>query len=154
MNQMIQKVNHIGIAVNSIEEMTPFYRDQLGLCSEGVEVVESQKVKVAFFQAGETRIELLEPTADDSPIAVFLAKKGPGVHHVAYQVDDLEAELSKMQNEGVQLIDKTPRQGAHNTQIAFLHPKSGGGVLIELCQSKDNKTSSSTNTTQDGRTLK
>jgi len=101
---------------------------------EGTEVVAEQKVKVAFFAVGESRIELLEPTADDSPVAKFLEKNGPGVHHVAYEVSDLEQRLNALKAEGVRLIDESPRTGAHNTRIAFMHPKASGGVLTELCE--------------------
>jgi methylmalonyl-CoA/ethylmalonyl-CoA epimerase len=131
---MLKKISHIGIAVTSIEEATPFYRDVLGMECEGTEVVAEQKVKVAFFVVGESRIELLEPTAPDSPVAKFLDKNGPGVHHVAYEVADLEARLAQLKAEGVRLIDETPRTGAHKTRIAFMHPKASGGVLTELCQ--------------------
>jgi len=131
---MPKKISHIGIAVASIEEATPFYRDVLGMEFEGTEVVTEQKVKVAFFAVGESRIELLEPTADDSPVAKFLEKNGPGVHHVAYEVADLEQRLNALKAEGVRLIDESPRTGAHNTRIAFMHPKASGGVLTELCE--------------------
>lgn len=131
---MPEKISHIGIAVASIEEAAPFYRDVLGMEFEGTEVVAEQKVKVAFFAVGESRIELLEPTSDDSPVAKFLARNGPGVHHVAYQVDDLEQRLAALKAAGVRLIDETPRSGAHNTRIAFMHPKASGGVLTELCE--------------------
>jgi len=131
---MVKKINHIGVAVNSIEESAPLYRDVYGMTDEGVEVVEEQKVKVAFFAVGESRIELLEPTSDDSPVAKFIAKNGPGVHHIAYEVDDVCAEIARLKAEGVRLIDEVPRCGAHQTQIAFLHPKSSGGVLTEMCQ--------------------
>lgn len=131
---MSKKISHVGIAVNSIEESAPFYRDVLGMEFEGTEVVAEQKVKVAFFVVGESRIELLEPTDPESPVAKFLAKNGPGVHHVAYEVADLEKRLRQLKNEGVRLIDETPRTGAHKTKIAFMHPKASGGVLTELCQ--------------------
>ena len=131
---MVKKINHIGVAVNSIEESAPLYRDVYGMKDEGVEVVEEQKVKVEFFAVGESRIELLEPTSDDSPVAKFIAKNGPGVHHIAYEVDDVCAEIARLKAEGVRLIDEVPRCGAHQTQIAFLHPKSSGGVLTEMCQ--------------------
>ena len=131
---MPKKISHIGIAVASIEEAAPFYRDVLGMEFEGTEVVAEQKVKVAFFAVGESRIELLEPTAEDSPVAKFLAKNGPGVHHVAYEVADLEQRLAALKAEGVRLIDEAPRTGAHNTRIAFMHPKASGGVLTELCE--------------------
>lgn len=131
---MTKKINHIGVAVRSIDASTPFYRDVLGMTFEGTEVVAEQKVKVAFFAVGESRIELLEPTADDSPVAKFLEKNGEGTHHVAYEVDDLVATLEKLKAAGVRLIDEVPRCGAHGTRIAFLHPKASGGVLTELCQ--------------------
>ena len=131
---MTKKINHIGVAVKSIDASTPFYRDVLGMVFEGTEVVAEQKVKVAFFSVGESRIELLEPIADDSPVAKFLEKNGEGTHHVAYEVDDLVATLAKLKAAGVRLIDEVPRCGAHGTRIAFLHPKASGGVLTELCQ--------------------
>ena len=131
---MTGKINHIGIAVNNIEASLPFYRDTLGMMYEGAEVVAEQKVKVAFLAVGESRIELLEPTADDSPVAKFLTKNGEGVHHIAYEVADLKAALADLRRDGVRLIDETPRRGAHGTSIAFLHPKATGGVLTELCQ--------------------
>ena len=131
---MPEKISHIGIAVTSIEAAAPFYRDVLGMEFEGTEVVAEQKVKVAFFAVGESRIELLEPTAEDSPVAKFLAKNGPGVHHVAHEVAALEQRLAALKAEGVRLIDEAPRTGAHNTRIAFMHPKASGGVLTELCE--------------------
>jgi len=134
---MLEKISHIGIAVTSIDDAAPFYRDVLGMEFEGTEVVDEQKVKVAFFVVGESRIELLEPTSADSPVAKFLEKNGPGVHHVAYQVADLGKRLAHLKVEGVRLIDESPRQGAHGTRIAFMHPKASGGVLTELCQPGD-----------------
>jgi methylmalonyl-CoA/ethylmalonyl-CoA epimerase len=131
---MTKKINHIGVAVKSIDASAPFYRDVLGMVFEGTEVVAEQKVKVAFFSVGESRVELLEPIADDSPVAKFLEKNGEGTHHVAYEVDDLVATLEKLKAAGVRLIDEVPRCGAHGTKIAFLHPKASGGVLTELCQ--------------------
>jgi len=131
---MPRKISHIGIAVSSIEEAAPFYQEVLGMEFEGTEVVAEQKVKVAFFAVGESRIELLEPTSPDSPVAKFLEKNGPGVHHVAYEVADLEECLAQLKGEGVRLIDESPRMGAHHTRIAFMHPKASGGVLTELCQ--------------------
>jgi methylmalonyl-CoA/ethylmalonyl-CoA epimerase len=126
--------DHLGIAVRSIDEASRFYRDALGLGCTGTEEVPDQKVRVAFFPIGDTRIELLEPTADDSPIAKFLAKQGPGLHHIAYRVDDLPATLAALKSAGVRLIDESPRPGAHGMQIAFAHPKSTSGVLTEFCQ--------------------
>ena len=131
---MTSKINHIGIAVHSIENSLPFYRDVLGMAFEGTEVVTEQKVKVAFLAVGESRIELLEPTADDSPVAKFLEKNGEGTHHLAYEVSNLEAVLAGLKERGVRLVDETPRNGAHGTRIAFLHPKATGGVLTELCE--------------------
>jgi methylmalonyl-CoA/ethylmalonyl-CoA epimerase len=131
---MIKQVNHIGIAVKSLDEHIPFYRDVLGLKLLGIEEVADQHVRTAIFQVGEVRIELLEPTDAQSPIAGFLQKRGEGMHHIALQSDNLEQELKQVQDKGVRLIDKQPRLGAHNLKIAFLHPKSTGNVLIELCE--------------------
>jgi methylmalonyl-CoA/ethylmalonyl-CoA epimerase len=128
------RIDHLGIAVHSLEEGSRFYRDALGLKCEGSEEIRDQKVRVVFFQVGEVRIELLEPTADDSPIAQFLEKKGPGLHHIAYRVEDLPATLATLKSAGVRLIDETPRDGAHGMKIAFVHPKSSDGMLTELCQ--------------------
>jgi len=127
-------IDHLGIAVKSLEEASRLYGDAFGLPCGGTEEVPDQKVRVAFFQVGEARIELLEPTASDSPIAKFLERKGPGLHHVAYRVADLVAALEALKSSGVRLIDETPRTGAHGMQIAFAHPKSTGGVLTEFCQ--------------------
>jgi methylmalonyl-CoA/ethylmalonyl-CoA epimerase len=130
---MLTKINHIGIAVNSIEEALPFYRDSLGMSFKGSEEVPSQKVKVAFLSIGESKIELLEPTSPDSPVAKFLEKNGPGVHHIAYTVPDIEAAIAKLVASGTRMIDSVPRDGAHGARIAFIHPKSSGGVLTEIC---------------------
>ena len=133
-----RSLNHIGIAVRSIEEHRPFYQSVLGARFEGIEEVPSQKVKVGFFLLGppghEVRLELLEPTSPDSPVAVFLEKRGEGIHHLAYTVDDLQARLAALREHGVRLVDEVPREGAHHTRIAFLHPKSSHGVLTELCE--------------------
>ena len=134
---MLTKINHIGVAVKSIDETIPFYRDQLGMAFKGAEEVAEQKVRVAMLQVGESKIELLEPTSDDSPVAKFLEKNGPGVHHVAYEVADIMAAIAKMQADGARMIDERPRHGAHGTMIAFVHPKSSNGVLTELCQCGD-----------------
>jgi methylmalonyl-CoA/ethylmalonyl-CoA epimerase len=131
---MTEKINHIGIAVKNLENSIPFYRDQLGMEFEGTEEVAEQKVKVAFLKVGESRIELLEPTAPDSPVAKFLEKNGEGIHHMAYQVADIEATLAELKEKAVRLIDEKPRHGAHGSLIAFLHPKATGGVLTEICQ--------------------
>jgi methylmalonyl-CoA/ethylmalonyl-CoA epimerase len=131
---MLSKINHIGIAVHSIDETLPFYRDNLGMACAGLEEVAEQKVKVAMLQVGESKIELLEPTSPDSPVAKFLEKSGPGIHHIAYEVADIEAAIATLQKDGVRMIDTVPRNGAHGTKIAFVHPKSSTGVLTELCQ--------------------
>jgi len=131
---MTKKINHVGVAVKSIEAALPFYRDVLGMSFEGIEEVAEQKVKVAFLGVGESRIELLEATSDDSPVAKFIEKNGEGVHHVAYEVDDLNSVLANLEGHGVRLIDQKPRFGAHGTRIAFLHPKATMGVLTELCE--------------------
>lgn len=133
---MLKKINHIGIAVNSLEEALLLYRDHLGMTFMGIEEVAEQMVKVAMLQIGESKIELLEPTDPNSPVARFLAKNGPGIHHLAYGVEDVEQAIAKLENDGARMIDRVPRQGAHGTRIAFLHPKSSGGVLTELCQEK------------------
>ncbi len=130
---MYEKVSHIGVAVRDLEKAKEIFR-ALGLEVEGEEVVEEQKVKVAFIPVGETRIELLEATSPDSPVAKFIEKRGEGVHHLALGVDSVEAMLEKLKARGVRLVDEKPRKGAHNTLIAFLHPKSTGGLLLELCQ--------------------
>lgn len=131
---MVHKVDHIGIAVHSIEEALPFYMDILKLSFVGVEEVQSQKVKVAFLQAGETKIELLEPMTDESPIAKFLQKKGEGIHHVAFGENDLLNRLVELKTKGIPLIDDAPRAGAANSQIAFIHPRAANNVLVELCE--------------------
>jgi methylmalonyl-CoA/ethylmalonyl-CoA epimerase len=130
----VEKIDHIGIAVDSIEKWIGYYKDVLGLEYGGSEEVTEQKVRVAFFKIGESQIELLEPTSDDSPIAKFLEKRGGGIHHIAVLVDDIEVALAKHHEAGARLIDTEPRTGAHNMRIAFIHPKASGGVLMELCQ--------------------
>lgn len=131
---MLHKINHIGIAVQSLEASIPFYRDALSMPFQGIEEVAEQKVKVAMLQVGESKIELLEPTSPDSPIAKFIEKSGPGIHHIAYEVADIEAAIAQLTASGVRMIDEAPRNGAHGTRIAFVHPKGSGGVLTELCQ--------------------
>ncbi|MDR0682144.1 MAG: methylmalonyl-CoA epimerase [Dysgonamonadaceae bacterium] len=130
----ISHIEHIGIAVKSIESSLPYYENVLGLKCYNIEEVADQKVKTAFFRVGQTKIELLEPTSEDSTIAKFIEKKGEGVHHIAFAVPDVADALAEMDTKGVQLIDKTPRSGAEGLNIAFLHPKSTGSVLTELCQ--------------------
>ncbi len=134
MSGKVRGIDHIGIAVESIEEARAIYEKTLGLPFGGIEEVPDQGVRVAFFQAGETRIELLEPTSPESAVGRFLQKRGPGIHHLAFRVDNLEEKLASLQAEGVRLIDEKPRTGAHGTRIAFLHPKDTGGVLAELCE--------------------
>jgi methylmalonyl-CoA/ethylmalonyl-CoA epimerase len=129
-------VNHIGIAVKSIDAHKEFYEKVLGATFEGVEVVADQKVKVGFFKVGDVRLELLEPTDPTSTVAGFIEKKGEGLHHVAYPVDSIQKRLDDLKAGGVKLIDEKPRAGAHHTQIAFLHPKASCGVLTELCEPK------------------
>lgn len=131
---MLEKINHIGIAVKSIEESLKFYTEKLSLESAEVVEISEQKVKVAILRIGETMIELLEPTFPDSPIAKFLEKKGEGIHHIAFEVTDIVKKLKDLKDKGVRLIDESPRQGAHGTRIAFIHPKSSGGVLMELVE--------------------
>jgi len=130
----ILKIDHLGIAVNSIEDGKNFWTDALGLEFEGSETVEEQKVTTAFFPVGESEVELLESTAPDGPIAKFLEKKGPGIHHVAFRVDNVEAALAELKEKGIKLIDEKPRMGAGGAKIAFLHPKATNGILVELCE--------------------
>ncbi len=132
----VKKIDHVGIAVSSIDEVLPYYRDVLGLKFLGEEVITEQKVRVAFLGIGESRIELLEPTSDDSPISKFLEKRGGGIHHIAILVDDIDRALEAHRSEGRRLIDEKPRAGAHGMRIAFVHPKAASGVLLELCERK------------------
>ena len=127
-------IEHIGIAVKSIEEQLPYYEGILGLKCYNVETVEDQKVKTAFFKIGSTKIELLEPTSEESTIAKFIEKKGEGVHHIAYATKNVNEALKEAEEKGVRLIDKEARGGAEGLRIAFLHPKSTGSVLTELCE--------------------
>jgi methylmalonyl-CoA/ethylmalonyl-CoA epimerase len=131
---MTEKLDHIGIAVENLEQSLAFYRDVLGLELHGTETVEEQKVKVAFFPVGDTEIELLESTDPEGPIAKFIAAKGQGVQHLAFRVKDIEKTLADLKARGVRLIDEKPRYGAGGAKIAFLHPKATNGVLVELCQ--------------------
>ncbi len=131
---MIEQINHIAIAVRALEKHIPFYRDVLKLEFRGTEVVEDQKVRLAVFRVGEVNIEILEPTAADSPIYTFIEKRGEGMHHISYQVDDIEEQIAELKNKQIRMIDETPRSGAHGSRIAFLHPKSSANVLTELTQ--------------------
>jgi len=130
----ISKIDHIGIAVKDLEEALKLYRDILQLEVKGVEEVPDQKVKVAFIPVGESKVELLEPTSGDSPVAKFIEKRGEGIHHLTLRVDNLEKALEEAREAGIRLIDEKPRLGAGGAKIAFLHPKSTGGVLLELCE--------------------
>ncbi len=130
----ITHIEHIGIAVKSIDACLPYYEQVLGMKCYNIEVVDDQKVKTAFFQVGQTKIELLEPTSEESTIAKFIEKKGEGVHHIAFAVPNVSEALAETESKGIQLIDKAPRKGAEGLSIAFLHPKSTCGVLTELCQ--------------------
>jgi len=130
----IVKVDHIGIAVNSIDTALKFFKDTLGLKLEGSETVAEQKVTTSFLPVGDTEVELLQSTAPDGPIAGFIEKKGEGVQHIAFMVDNIEEALKELQDKGIRLIDKVPRMGAGGKKIAFVHPKDTYGVLVELCQ--------------------
>lgn len=129
----ITHIEHIGIAVNSLEEAIPYYEETLGMKCYAVEEVADQKVKTAFFMVGQTKIELLESTSPEGPIGKFLEKKGQGVHHLAFAVDNVNESLSELDEKGVRMIDKTSRKGAEGLNIGFLHPKSTMGVLTEIC---------------------
>ncbi|MCS6885058.1 MAG: methylmalonyl-CoA epimerase [Acidobacteriota bacterium] len=128
------KLDHLGIAVKSIDEAVKFYQQALGLSVAGTETVQDQKVRVAMLPIGESRLELLEATSSDSPIAKFIDKRGPGIHHICIEVEDIYAKLDELKAAGVDLIDSKPRIGAGGHLIAFVHPKSSSGVLIELVQ--------------------
>ena len=128
------KINHLGIATKGIDEALKFWSDALGLENVHTEIVEDQKVRVAMLPIGESRVELLEPTSGDSPISKFLEKRGGGIHHIAVEVDDIEASLANLKSQGMRLIDETPRIGAEGCLVAFVHPAASGGVLLELVQ--------------------
>lgn len=127
-------IDHIGVAVKSNAEAGSFWSDVLGLPYEGEENVESQKVKTAFFPVDKSEVELLESTDEQGPVSKFIEKKGQGVHHIAFRVDDIEAALAELKEKGVSLIDENPRPGAGGAKIAFIHPRATGGVLVELCE--------------------
>ena len=133
----ISHIEHIGIAVKSLEESIKYYENILGLKCYSVEEVKEQKVKTAFFMVGQTKIELLESTDPEGPIGKFIEKKGEGIHHMAYAVENLEGALAEANEKGVHLIDQVPRKGAEGLSIAFLHPKSTAGVLTEFCEDKN-----------------
>jgi methylmalonyl-CoA/ethylmalonyl-CoA epimerase len=131
---MIQELHHIGVAVRSLEEAVPAWTDRFGLRLAAIDEVPTERVRVAILMAGRTRIELLEPTAPDSPIAKFLEKRGPGVHHLAFQVGDCGEVLKVLTEQGAPVLDDAPRPGAHGTKCAFVHPKHLGGILAELVE--------------------
>jgi methylmalonyl-CoA/ethylmalonyl-CoA epimerase len=130
----ILKIDHLGIAVNSIEQGRSFWSEVLGLDFEGTETVDEQKVTTAFLPVGESEVELLESTAPDGPVAKFIEKRGQGFQHVAFRVENIEEALAELKAKGIQLIDEKPRKGAGGARIAFLHPKATNGVLVELCE--------------------
>ena len=130
----VLKIDHLGIAVNSIDDGKKFWSDVLGLEFEGTETVEEQKVTTAFFPVGQSEVELLESTAPDGPVAKYIDKKGQGIQHIAFRVENIDEALDELKEKGIQLIDQKPRIGAGGAKIAFLHPKATGGVLVELCQ--------------------
>jgi len=133
----MNKIEHIGIAVNNLEEAVKTYEQLLGTPCYKLEEVASEGVKTAFFQVGESKIELLEASNENSPIAKFIAKKGEGIHHIAFDVTDIEASMKDLAGNGFQLLNEAPKAGADNKLVAFLHPKSSNGVLVELCQEKN-----------------
>ncbi len=130
-------IEHIGIAVKNLDESIKYYEDVLGLECYNIEDVKDQKVKTAFFKVGDTKIELLESTDPEGPIGKFIEKKGEGIHHIAFAVDNIEEKLKHAEEKGVRLVDSSPRKGAEGLDIAFLHPKSTFGVLTELCENKN-----------------
>jgi methylmalonyl-CoA/ethylmalonyl-CoA epimerase len=136
---MIKKVDHIGIAVKSLDQTLPFYTEELKMPLLGIEIVESEKVKVAFLDAGGTHIELLEPTSPESAIAKYIEKRGEGIHHIALGVNSIQDRLNELREKGIQLIQEEAKVGAGGSKVAFLHPKSASGVLYELCEKKGEK---------------
>lgn len=135
----MKKIEHIGIAVKNLEASNEIFAKLFGEPHYKVEEVESEGVKTSFFQIGANKIELLEATKEDSPIAKFIAKKGEGIHHIAFDVEDIESEIKRLKEEGFVVLNETPKQGADNKLVAFLHPKTTNGVLVELCQEMINK---------------
>jgi methylmalonyl-CoA/ethylmalonyl-CoA epimerase len=132
----MNKIEHLGIAVKNLEESNKLFETLLGVAPYKEEYVESEGVRTSFFKIGESKIELLEATSEESPIAKFIDKRGEGIHHIAFDVDDVEAEIERLESLDYRLINKSPKSGADNKLIAFLHPKSSNGVLVELCQEK------------------
>lgn len=133
-DQPIQELHHIGVAVRSLDEALPKWTDGFGLRLESVDEVPTEQVKVAVLKAGATRVELLEPTSDESPIAKFLEKRGPGIHHLAFQVGDCQEKITQLIDDGAPLLNESPNPGAHGCKVAFVHPKHLGGVLAELVE--------------------
>lgn len=133
---MIKKIEHIGIAVKSLDKSNELFKKLFGNSHYKIETVESEGVSTSFFMIGETKIELLEASNENSAIAKFIEKKGEGIHHIAYEVDNIKDEMQRLQKEGFELINQQPKDGADNKQICFLHPKSTNGMLVELCQEK------------------
>lgn len=133
----ITKIDHLGIAVPSIDSGKKFWQDIMGLELEGTETVEAQKVTTAFMPVGESEVELLESTSPDGPVAKYIEKKGAGLQHIAFRVENIDEALDELKEKGVKLIDQTPRNGAGGARIAFLHPKATGGILVELCERDD-----------------
>jgi methylmalonyl-CoA/ethylmalonyl-CoA epimerase len=136
---MVKKVDHIGVAVQSLEKALPFYTEVLKLPLLAIEEVESEKVKVAFLQVGDTKIELLEPTSNESPIAKFIEKRGEGIHHIALGVESIQERMNEIKSKGLRMIQDEPKIGAGGSKVAFVHPKSTFGVLYELCEKKGMK---------------
>lgn len=132
----MKKLEHIGIAVKSLENSSQIFKDVLGVDSYKMEPVESENVNTLFYQVGDSKIELLEATSEDSPIAKFIEKRGEGIHHIAFEVDDIQAKIDDLKQKGYRMIHDFPKDGADNKSIAFMHPKSSNGVLVELCQEK------------------
>ena len=130
----ILKIDHLGVATESIAEGEKFWTDALGIACEGSETVEEQGVTTAFFPVGKSEVELLEPTTAESPVANFLSKRGAGIHHIAFRVENIESALHELKQKGLKLIDEVPRRGAGGAKIAFIHPRSTNGILIELCE--------------------
>ncbi len=131
---MIKKIHHLAVAVKDLEAAARFYQDVLGLAFSGPETVAAQKTKVGFLAIGECSIELVQPTEESSPLTKFLKAKGPGMHHICFEVDDIEAEVKSLLERGVAMVDEKPRPGAHGSKVAFIHPSATSGVLIELCE--------------------
>ena len=129
---MFKKIDHLAIAVKDLDKEIEIYKKLPGFEFQGTEIIEEQKVRVAFFKIGEVSIELLEPLSKDSPVSKFIEKRGGGLHHVAYETDNIEKEISFIQNSGIRMLDETPKSGAHNAKIAFVHPSGFSGVLVEL----------------------